>query len=341
MGATYQFDVLIPNPNMEVLMIENFTKILNEKTKRMGIRTAATMADLLNISEDAAYRRIRNPYALRADEMIILAKEFNIDLNQFSNSNTNMLSVEYKALNFETYTSDNFYTELEQRLDHCKFHANSQITYGAKEIPFFYYMWFPALAAFKNFVWNREFLKSPKLNNVSFTVGDQYESKHIKLAEKYLNIVSHEIWGYETLYSTLYQIHHYRECGLFENDGIFQKVLREYDQLIDLIFQQAECGRKLNPYLPNLKGARYKLYFTPMITTDNSMIFHSIKEKIAIICSQMSGVVISDSPHWVYSTENWLNTCKENGTLISQTGNGARNKFLIQDYKSKKTMLGL
>ena len=216
-------------------MIEIFTKILNEKTKRMGIRTAATMADLLNISEDAAYRRIRNPYALRADEMIILAKEFNIDLNQFSNSNTNMLSVEYKALNFETYTSDNFYNELEQRLDHCKFHANSQITYGAKEIPFFYYMWFPALAAFKNFVWNREFLKSPKLNNVSFTVGDQYESRHIKLAEKYLNIVSHEIWGYETLYSTLYQIHHYKECGLFEDERIFQKVLKEYDLLIDLI----------------------------------------------------------------------------------------------------------
>jgi hypothetical protein len=71
------------------------------------------------------------------------------------------------------------------------------------------------------------------------------------------------------------------------------------------------------------------------------MIFHSIKEKTAVICSQMSGVVFSDSPNWVYSTENWLNTCKENGTLISKTGNGARNKFLVQDYKNKKNLLGL
>ena len=48
-------------------MIENFTQQLNDKTKRMGLRTAAFMADLLSISEDAAYRRIRNPQALRAD----------------------------------------------------------------------------------------------------------------------------------------------------------------------------------------------------------------------------------------------------------------------------------
>lgn len=40
----------------------------------MGIRTAALMSDhLLNISEDAAYRRMRNPQTLRADEMIKLA----------------------------------------------------------------------------------------------------------------------------------------------------------------------------------------------------------------------------------------------------------------------------
>ena len=142
-------------------MIENFTHILNEKTKRMGIRTAAFMSDLLNISEDAAYRRMRNPQALRADEMIKLAQELKIDLSQFSNTDENLLTVELKSLHFEKYTSRDFFKELESRLDLCIFHPHSQINYGAKEIPFFYYMWFPKLAAFKNFIWQREFLKDP------------------------------------------------------------------------------------------------------------------------------------------------------------------------------------
>ena len=145
-------------------MIDTFTEILTQKTKKMGLRTASMMADLLNISEDSAYRRIKNPRSLRADELIILAKEFDIDLNKLAQTNPNWLSGEYKPLNFDSYTSSDFYKELEAKLDRCIHLPHSQITYGAKEIPFFYYMWFPALAAFKTFIWNREFIKNPKFN---------------------------------------------------------------------------------------------------------------------------------------------------------------------------------
>ena len=187
---------------------------------------------------------------------------------------------------------------------------------------------------------DRGFQQDPSLSNKPFEKPTSLESPFIRLAEKYTQVVSHEIWGYETIYSTLYQIKHYKECGMFDSDNSYRKVLGEYDQLIDLIFKQAEEGRKLNPYIPNYKGSRIKMYFTPMITADNSMIFHTIKDKNAVICSQMSGVVISDTPHWVLSTENWLNTCKENGTLLSKTGNHIRIK-LQQEYQLKKQMLGM
>ena len=138
----------------------------------------------------------------------------------------------------------------------------------------------------------------------------------------------------------MYQIQHYHTSGLFKDDQTYREVLAQYDMLIDLVFEQAETGRKLNPYLPNYRGARFKLYFTPMITVDNSIIFHSIKEKIAMICSPMSGVVVSDNPHWVYSTDSWLETSKENGILLSKTGNLARQK-LRKEYEDKKTLLGM
>ena len=74
------------------MMIDTFTEILTQKTKKMGLRTASMMADLLNISEDSAYRRIKNPRSLRADELIVLAKEFDIDLNKLAQTNPNWLS---------------------------------------------------------------------------------------------------------------------------------------------------------------------------------------------------------------------------------------------------------
>jgi hypothetical protein len=54
----------------------------------------------------------------------------------------------------------------------------------------------------------------------------------------------------------------------------------------------------------------------------------------------MSGVVVSDNPHWVYSTDSWLETSKENGILLSKTGNLARQK-LRKEFEDKKTLLGI
>ena len=42
-------------------MIQTFTQLLHQKTKQKGMKTATIVADVLCISQDAAYRRIRNP----------------------------------------------------------------------------------------------------------------------------------------------------------------------------------------------------------------------------------------------------------------------------------------
>ena len=53
-------------------------------------------------------------------------------------------------------------------------------------------MWFPKLAAFKNFMWQREFLKDPSYNKKVFRGNEQRESEYVQLAEKYLKVTSHE-----------------------------------------------------------------------------------------------------------------------------------------------------
>jgi hypothetical protein len=43
----------------------------------------------------------------------------------------------------------------------------------------------------------------------------------------------------------------------------------------------------------------------------------------------------------VNTTDSWLETCKNNGTLLSVTGAGPRNKLFRQEYEAKKRLLGL
>jgi len=322
-------------------MIDTFTQLLHQKTKQQGMKTATIVADILCISQDAAYRRIRSPQTFKADELMKLAKVFNIDLNTLIHMGNNWFQGEYKSID-SSYSIHDYYGELKSYLGKAIERPGSFISYGAKEIPLFYYFWFPALAAFKSFVWNRDFLGDYKLRSVPFQASlIENERQFESLSSQYMNIASEEIWSYETLYSTLYQIKHYKECGLFANDNEFRAVLDEYDFLVDHIHDQAERGKKLNPYLPHAVGADFQLYFSPLTSNDNTFIIKTTRDNIAFVGSKMTGVLISDCEHWVNSTQNWLETCKNNGTLLSVTGSGPRDKFLRQEYRAKKKMLGL
>jgi hypothetical protein len=115
----------------------------------------------------------------------------------------------------------------------------------------------------------------------------------------------------------------------------------EYDFLVDHIFTQAERGKKLHPYLPHVEGGDYHLYFSPLVSPDNTFIIKTVRDNIAFVNSQRNGVLISDCEHWVNTANSWLETCKNNGTLLSVTGAGPRNKLFRQEYQAKKRLLGL
>jgi hypothetical protein len=202
-------------------------------------------------------------------------------------------------------------------------------------------MWFPHLSAFKEFIWNRDFLHRSDLSGALFHAEAHLQPRHIALAERYLKVPCEEVWSYETLFSTLYQIQHYRECGLFAEEQDYRNVMGEFDSLVELIFEQAEKGYKINPYLPKLKGASYKLYFNALTNVDNSLVFESEKDQVAVVCSSLSGVITSDCEPWVAATRRWIETCIASGTLLSSSGSGPRSRFLRQEYKTKKEWLGL
>ncbi|MFZ9970343.1 MAG: hypothetical protein ACO3GK_03420, partial [Bacteroidia bacterium] len=280
-------------------MIKKLPQILHEKSRQRGLRTAAIVADLLHISEDSAYRRIKRPESFKADELVLLAREFRINLNSLVDHSNDWLQGNYIGFDQENPSADTFYELLKQRLDRTLRLNAPKVLYGAKEIPFFYYMWFPHLSAFKEFIWNRDFLHRSDLSGTLFHAEAHLQPRHIALAERYLKIPSEEVWSYETLFSTLYQIQHYRECGLFAEEQDYRNVMGEFDALVELIFEQAEKGYKINPYLPKLKGASYKLYFNALTNVDNSLVFDSEKDQVAVVCSSLSGVITSDCEPWV------------------------------------------
>ena len=90
-----------------------------------------------------------------------------------------------------------------------------------------------------------------------------------------------------------------------------------------------------------MEGGDYRLYFSPLVSPDNTFLVKTVRDNIAFVNSQRNGALISDCEHWVNTTDSWLETCKNSGTLLSVTGAGPRNKLLRQEYAAKKRLLGL
>jgi hypothetical protein len=148
LGVRGDFVVLSENNLIKTVMIDTFTQLLHQKTKQQGMKTATIVADILCISQDAAYRRIRSPQTFKADELMKLAKVFNIDLNTLIHMGNNWFQGEYKSID-SSYSIHDYYGELKSYLGKAIERPGSFISYGAKEIPLFMTKYNPSLNGLK------------------------------------------------------------------------------------------------------------------------------------------------------------------------------------------------
>lgn len=141
------------------------------------------MAELLNISNDSAYRRIRGEKPIGLDELQVLCNKYKVSLDQLLQIQTNTVifsgnRIEAASFNFQQYLQDvqnnlAFFTSL----------SNPHFYYNNKDIPIFHFMQYPALCAFKFFFWKRTIIGYPELARQHFA-GEEKDENLMGLAKK-------------------------------------------------------------------------------------------------------------------------------------------------------------
>ena len=101
------------------------------------------VSELLGISYDSAYRRIRSEKKISLGELVVLASHFHISIDELVHSND-------KSLFFQQFsilqTEDSFQGWLKFILDELGIISRSkkqQVIYAARDVPIFYYFDFP------------------------------------------------------------------------------------------------------------------------------------------------------------------------------------------------------
>ncbi|HUZ61366.1 MAG TPA: helix-turn-helix domain-containing protein [Hanamia sp.] len=236
------------------------------------------IADVLNISNDSAYRRIRGETQISLEEIKKLCQKFKISLDQLLQLNSNSFLFTGTLTNNTDFNYDKWLESCLMVIKNVKTFEPHHMIYLAKEFPFFYYFLIPEIAAFKSFFFMKSILFYDDWKGRKFSVNDDYSKyKEIwnELASTFISIPGTEIWNAENITSTIRQIEFYYTSGVFKSqkdvDCLFEKLLG----LIDHIELQAEYGVKLKynqQPSSNLKE-NYKIFINELIMGDNMQIF--------------------------------------------------------------------
>ena len=260
---------------MEAGHIQNsfFNQIKKQLPQHLSL--VDEVANVLNISSDSAYRRIRGEKQISFEEIQKLCVKFKLSMDQFLHLKSDSFLFNGRIANNTDFNYDRWLEEVLQQLSFICSHNPRHHYYVAKEIPFFYYYLLPEIAAFKSFFFMKSILHYADWKATRFSVKDDYSKYYEtwkKISDAFANISSTEIWSIENITSTLHQIEFYRVTGALKSNDDAMVLLEKFDELLTHLERQAEHGVKLRygqNYSDNLNLSTYHMFSNELIMGDN------------------------------------------------------------------------
>ena len=289
------------------------------------------VATLLKISNDSAYRRIRNEKPISFEEIKILSSHFKISVDQLLTTQTNTGIFTGQYITPETFDFTMYLEKTYKFLEMISGFKDKEMYYYCKDFPLFYYYAFPELAAFKYFIWMKTSLNFPSLTNVPFSF-DYYMKPFLDIGKKiysmYARIPSSEVMNVENVITTLLQIEYYKKSFMFSSNNVVDTLLDKLDEMTTHIRRQAEEGVKFIPLQsPNSQSPKYNLYANDFVIGDNSIVAVCNNNFTSILPhSHINYITINDENFTAYHFRFIKNIIKKS-ILISDTGEKYRKGF--------------
>ncbi|CAN5334728.1 hypothetical protein BH10BAC1_BH10BAC1_11130 [soil metagenome] len=328
---------------------ESAQSILMDRIKAAlpgNISLVDELADLLKVSNDSAYRRMRGETALSIEEITLICKHFKISFDAFiNNSNDNVVTFSYHQLSGHVNTFREYLENMKRDLTTMmKFpEKDRQVIFAAEDIPVFQHFAHPYLSAFKIFYWNKSILNAKGYEDKKFEATN-IDSDLLALTkdiyDMYSKIDSIEVWSDDTVTSTLKQVEFYWDAGAFKSKEDALKVCEELNLLFIRINKQAEQNVKLDLNdKPASSENNYALYHSDVMIGNNCVMSQLMGMKAAYISYHTFNFMLTTNPGFCNETDLWLKNLIRKSNLISGVAEKQRYRFFKRVDESLKKLV--
>jgi len=329
--------------NLPQLFIKRLQELLPP-----GQSLAPVLAETLDISLDSAYRRINGKTTFSLEEALILAQNFNLSLDGLSDPHQQNAHFNFQDLQ-PSFESFNEYLDLLLgNLQKLAAAPESLLYYSCLDIPIFFNLGSPQIAAFKMFYWMHSILEVDELQTKVFEpdiIPSFFLEKGKLIYDTYCKIPSIELWTTNTLDSTLRQIEFYNNAGHIRSKEVNEALFADLKQMLERLNTMAERGTKVIDRVPDENEKdNYKLYESDIELTGNGALALVGDRKISFIGHLTFHTLTSEHPALNYKTLLWYERLVRKANLISSISAKYRYQFistLEEDLNStKKRLLG-
>lgn len=289
------------------------------------------IAEILSISNDSAYRRIRGEKPITFDELRLLCSHFKLSVDQFLHLKNDSIIFNGRLVDNATFNFEEYLKGILAQLQFFNSFNKKELVYLCKDMPMFHHCLFPELGAFKFFFWIKSVLQYPEFAKVPFnikTLSDTVLELTRKIGEEYTMLPSLEIWNIETIHATIRQIDYYKNTGSFSSSSDLERVLNCLEQAVDHIDQEAELGYKFFPGdVRKIPKASYKIYVNEFILGDNTIFLTLDEKRLTYINHSAINIMFTRDPVFNEYMHHYILNMIKKSTLISEVGEKERTKF--------------
>lgn len=289
------------------------------------------IAEVLSISTDSSYRRIRGEKPISFEEIQKLCRNYQVSLDHILSIDNNSTVFYGNWVDSENFDFEKYLSDMLMQMTFINKAGKKMFYFEAKDIPPFHHFQFPELAEFKYFFWMKTILAYPNFNNLSFedcNLKDALHKTGLEIIKTYNKIPSVEIWGEDTINSTIRQIEFYRDSGVFKKKESIGILYDQLERLICHIENEAEAGEKfLVGEKPSGDKNNFQFYFNEVFLGHNSILTETDDTKTVFINHGVLNYMITrDKQFCNYTKKTFENTMRKS-SLISSVNEKERHRY--------------
>ena len=300
------------------------------------------LADLLQVSNDSAYRRMRGETQLSIEEIASICKHFKLSFDAFINSNDDgLVSFKYNRMDGYPDAFTSYFRSIMNDLEKMMHFEDKEVIFAAEDIPVFHHFARRELAAFKMFYWKKSILNAKEFEDKKYDsslIGDELMEIAENIYQLYAKVPSIEIWSDDTANSTIKQIEFYWEAGIFKTKEDALMICDQVSQMMERIKRQAELNIKLDKNdQPAAAENNYALYHSDVMIGNNCVMVTTSGVKATYLSYHTFNTILTTNAGFCSETDQWLKTLIRKSSLISGVAEKQRYRYFkkIEDTMKK------